>query len=212
MDAPWARWRIDSPLEFRVRLLGNAGALGERVTAALTNALSAGIGKGHVPVVLEAGEWQPGSMTFEANGAPLPQRLLLQLRTPLRLVRAKRERRSLSLTDLARDLSFRAAVWAHYHQGLEWPPPWTFIQEEAASARVVEGDIRCVRFVRYSARQRRVIPMIGLLGWAELDGVGPALARLLRLGAVSGAGKGASIGLGRLKVLDLGELGRYGER
>jgi hypothetical protein len=136
------------------------------------------------------------------GGAPREALVKIELRTPLRLVRRKQPLRSFSFDELVRDLNFRLAVWGSCHQGLPWAPRWTFLAEDARAARPLADDTRWVSFSRYSASQRREIPLGGLVGSITFEGVTPRLLALLRAAEVMGAGKGGTIGLGRLVVTE----------
>jgi hypothetical protein len=203
IQAPWRRWHPAEPLRFRLVLLGRAACEREALTGALQDALPQGVGASRVPLHLARAEWRSRSLADAAGGNAGETdgaRVTLDLLSPLRLVRKGTERERFCLDDLVRDLNFRVAVWGHYHQGLSWAPPWAFLREDAARCRVVDEDVRLARFRRYSGRQRRAIPLRGLLGRVELESVSARLLSLLRAGEVSGCGKGTSIGLGCIRV------------
>lgn len=128
------------------------------------------------------------------------QGLVLELLTPLRLMSRGAALREFDLAALARDLSRRVAALGHYHGGLPWPAPWAQVAEEAAAARATPVRLRWIDAHRYSARQGRRITLGGLVGDVRIEGVGPALGRLLEAGAVVHAGKGTSMGFGQLAL------------
>jgi hypothetical protein len=101
---------------------------------------------------------------------------------------------------LVRDLNFRIAVWGCAYQGLPWAAAWTFLQDDAKAARVRVPQAEWVDFRRYSGRQARSLQLGGLLGSIEIEGASEELRLLLEAGCVCGAGKGASIGLGRMLI------------
>jgi hypothetical protein len=217
--AGWGRWRAEEPLRFQILLLGEAARHRGVVTEALRRALAGGTGSSRLAMRLLRAEWREGG--FGKNGERGPTVLegargndggssipgsaprtgvTLELLTPLRLLREKIELRRFDLPALARNLGFRLAAWGHHHQGLPWPATWRSVLDDAAQTRVAAADVRWVRFRRWSSRQRRAIPMGGLLGRVEIDGATPALVRLLRTAQVCGAGKGPSVGLGRIRL------------
>jgi len=200
IDAPWGFYEPGEPLRFTVVLLGAAAALRDLVAEAIGVGFAKGIGPGLHPVSVAPLGWQDRSAAVTGEGDSGECRLRITLLSPLRLVRDKRELASFDLGSLVRDLGFRLAVWGHYHQGMEWPAPWRFLLEDAQDVRVACPDVRLVSFHRYSGRQGRAIPLKGLLGTIVLAGVSPDLALLLRAGEVCGIGKGASIGLGRIRI------------
>jgi len=201
IDAPWSMYEPGGPLRFRMVLLGDAGALRDTVTEALIAGFVDGMDESRCPVSLVPGAWRDGRLGAAAETSGGAFRMVLT--SPLRLVRRKKELAEFDLGAVVRDLGFRLAVWGCHHQGLEWPAPWRFLQDEAAAVRVTAAQVRQVSFHRYSGRQERVIPMKSLLGTVDLEGVSPDLTLLLHAGEVCGLGKGPSIGLGRIT---LGEL------
>lgn len=203
IDAPWEMYEPGKPLRFRMILLGEAANLRGAVTEALSAAFMPGA-RGLLPTAPSvASAWQEGGAADSgARAFPLSARISVRIdfTTPVRIVREGKELEAFDLGSLVRDASFRLATWGHYHQGLEWPDPWRFLQDDAVAVRAVEQDIGLVRFRRYSGRQNRAIPMKGLLGWIRLAGVSADLALLLSAAALCGLGKGASIGLGRIRL------------
>jgi len=206
VQADWEpAWRAGDRLVFSVCLLGRAVDHARDVARALEVSFAAGVGSGRVRMamvrcLLSRGGLEGPDPAGSRGGDPVPGHVRIELRTPLRLVRQKQPVRRFSLEELARDLNFRLAVWGSHHQGLPWAPRWVFLAEDARAARVVADDTRWVSFARYSATQRRAIPLGGLLGRVTLEGVTPRLLALLRAAEVMGAGKGGTIGLGRVRV------------
>lgn len=206
IDAPWKFYEPGAPLRFRVILLGDASLLRDTVTEALIEGFIGGVGPGSSLVSVVPRGWRDGrfgAVETDSTAEPVGRRLRILMVSPLRLVRNKKELATFDLESVVRDLGFRLAVWGHYHEGLEWPAPWRFLQDDAHAVRVTASDVRQVSFHRYSGRQDRVIPMKGLMGTVDLSGVSPDLALLLRAGELCGVGKGASIGLGRIRITDI---------
>jgi hypothetical protein len=207
VDAGWEAWEAGGPLRFAIYLFGRAAGHASSVTAALEAAFGRGVGPDRtrmesIRCTLTAGhladQHAVGLLSGDASAGARGVRL--ELRSPLRLVRRKQAIKGFCLSDLVRDLNFRVAVWGAHHQGLPWAPCWPFLAADAQAARVVADDTRWVTFTRYSATQRRAIPLGGLVGTVTLAGVSPRLIALLGAGAVAGGGKGGAIGLGRFDV------------
>ncbi|MFQ6103892.1 MAG: CRISPR system precrRNA processing endoribonuclease RAMP protein Cas6 [Candidatus Glassbacteria bacterium] len=206
VDAPWKWWSLGEELSFRVILLGKARSYRESIEKSLLFAFAKGAGKEGWRKGLVSNGWknlEASSLVsdFRDDTKKGTKRCVqMRMMTPLRLVRKKRELRSFDFLSLVRDLSFRISVWGSLHQGQPWPPVWWFLFEEAKTVRVSRVDVRGITFARFSSRQKRVIPMQGLVGEVELENLTPSLFLLLRMGEVSGSGKGSSIGLGRIKA------------
>lgn len=198
-------WRPGDPLRFALCLLGRAEDHARDVARALEVSFGAGVGSARVPMAMvrclnSRGRLEGPEVTGSGGSDVARGIVRVELRTPLRLVRKKQPVRRFSLEDLVRDLNFRLAVWGSFHQGLPWAPRWALLAEDARAARVLADDTRWVSFVRYSGSQRRAIRLGGLLGSVTLAGVTPRLLALLRAAEVMGAGKGSTIGLGRVRV------------
>lgn len=209
VQAPWAAWRPRDPLRFGLCLLGRAVDRAREVGRALELSLAAGVGRARVRMTMArcllSRGWLEEPELPEAHCGDAPGGTVkVELRTPLRLVRKKQPMERFSLEELVRDLNFRLAVWGAHHQGLEWAPRWAFLADDARAVRVVADDTRWVPFSRYSATQRRSIALGGLMGSVTLEGVTPRLLALLRAAEVMGAGKGGTIGLGWIKVKEMG--------
>jgi hypothetical protein len=190
----------------RIHLLGRAALLRGAVADGLAKGFGGGVGSGRTPwetTLLSWQQWQGDKHVAACagvRGSAAPGRFTLRLRSPLRLVRNKLELREFDLRSLVRDLAFRLAVWGHFHEGLEWPEPWSFVDDEAAAVRIDRSELRWQEVPRYSGRQRREIPQGGLIGFVELSDVSFHLRLLLEMAQACGAGKGVSSGLGRLRV------------
>ncbi len=197
VDVAWQKWREDvSHRRFRIFLLGSAADRAE----AFLQVLRAGAGR-RLQLLDAFTRSFPPALFLEERSPQGPVRVAL--RTPLRLVRQRRVLESFDLRTFVVNLCLRIAVWGHYFQGMDWPAPWRFLEQEAGRIRVITGSLRLVRFERFSARQGRRIPLAGLLGSVVLRQVSPQLFALLKAGEICGVGKGATIGLGRISVRTL---------
>ncbi len=203
--APWTA-TTNAPLRFAIILLGRHEEQASPVTTAIEAGFSEGVGRRRIPHRLQRATWSHHTISTASSSLVY---LRLELETPVRILRKKKERRRLLLDDLVRDILFRTAAWGHHHQGLPWLAPPPFLATDTTAATVALTEERFVTFARYSGRQRRVIRLGGLLGTLSLRNVSPELGLLLRAGLVCGVGKGGSIGLGSIKI---GEpSGRSGE-
>jgi hypothetical protein len=201
IDAHWSLCEWGTPLRFRVHLLGHAADHRRVVEDALIEGFVEGTADA-CPVSLAVRGWsecQTRDVVSNVGAGTAIERLRISMLSPVRLLRQKKALDTFDLASVARDLMFRISVWGHYHEDLEWPQAWRFLQEDAAAVRIKDTDVCLVSFHRYSGRQDRVIPMKGLLGTVEIERVSPELALLLRFGEICGIGKGASIGLGRMQ-------------
>ncbi|MDR7491963.1 MAG: CRISPR system precrRNA processing endoribonuclease RAMP protein Cas6 [Armatimonadota bacterium] len=201
---PWGAAAVEPgnlfALDFAV--VDPEGALAPLVEEAVGRAAADGLGRARAVARVVASEPRPSMADELARWAgETAERLRLRLVSPLRLRRGGVLLRGFALRALARDLSLRLAALGHYHGGLPWPAPWTEALAEAERAGVAEARTRWLEGVRYSARQGREIVTGGLVGEVCLEAVGPTLRQLLAAGTVLHAGKGASMGLGRLELM-----------
>jgi hypothetical protein len=203
LDAgPWQAQRLRSGERFTLGItaVGRDPALADVIAEALVRGAAGGLGRRRSRARLVATISRPGLQeSVLASGVAPTATVRIRLLTPLRLKRGGAILRRLDLQALARDLCLRLAALGHYHGGLPWPAPWADAVEQAGSARVTSST-RWVEAMRYSARQQREIVTGGLMGEVHIEGAGRDLRRLLAVGSVLHAGKGASMGLGELGV------------
>jgi hypothetical protein len=212
--APW-RERVvapGEPFEIALVIVGRGTGLMDVVARAIERAARQGLGRARVAADYEGAVEAVGLARLgplnqplvPAPGADARHDLRLHIRTPLRLKGRGTYVRDLDIDTLVRDLSFRVAALGHYHGDLPWPAPWAELAGDTAAVRIGTVALRWVDASRYSARQRRSVVLGGLMGTAELHGVGPSLARLLAAGTVLHAGKGTSMGFGQIAIEALG--------
>jgi hypothetical protein len=210
------------PLEFDLLLIGQAVDLQTYVLLAVERMAASGLGVSRSPFELVRAEAPaPGGgrlILFQGNratGLAAPPsfclgpdglgsleegRATIRLLTPLRL----QERGHLSET-----LDFRALTLAMLRRTLElaWfhvpgaEVDWTFrpLLDRAAAVGAIP-DLAWHDWDRYSNRQQRKVTLGGLLGTLELEGDLAPLAPLLRAAEILHVGKGATLGLGRIRV------------
>ncbi len=198
----WERRRVAAGERFNVAfaVVTADASLADYVAEALALGAARGLGRerGRASVVESCSlDGLEGDLAPDRASAG---RVELTLLTPLRLKRRGALLRRFDLAALARDLSLRLAALGHYHGGLAWPAPWMEAIAQAERATTT-ARTRWVEGVRYSARQAREIVVGGLVGRVQIEGTGPDLVRLLRVGAVLHAGKGTSLGLGQMEIV-----------
>lgn len=208
------------PLTFDLLLIGRAADFQPYALLAVERMATSGLGARRTRFELARAEaWAPdGSRRLlftegRATASPPPppslparngidpHRATLRLLTPLRI----KERGHLADT-----LRFRSLVFAMLRRTLElaWfhvpgaPINWTFrplldrASEIHMTSQVVWQD-----WERYSSRQQRKVTLGGLLGTLEIEGeIDADLAGLLRTAEIFHVGKGATFGLGKIKV------------
>jgi hypothetical protein len=191
-------WREGEPLAFGIVLLGRASSARPHVDRAVQWIAATGL-PGHRidPPSWAAGRLDIGKL-MELDGAG--RAVTLEFTTPVRLVRRGEPLRDVSLEDVVRDLAFRAQAWATHHEKHPCGDLWAALESDVRSAVVVRTRLRWSDSQRHSSRQSRLVPTGGVLGAVELDAVTPRLAAFLRLAVVSGIGKGATSGLGRVRI------------
>ena len=157
------------------------------------------------PIYVPGGDFTPGPVAAPPLAPTVPQRVVLQFLTPLRLtgdgrlVSQDRFRFSLLFSSLLRRISLLTAF--HTDDPLE-----TDFAGLTQAARTVELDrvrLRWHEWARYSSRQDALIQMGGLVGEIELSGAGlEPFWPYLWLGQWTHVGKGAVMGLGRYRIAD----------
>ena len=209
------------PLCFDLLLFGQATALAAHALLAVERMARGGLGAHRHPFVLDKagggllnGGWQEiykegRPSPALANVAPrLPSetpvgegRITLHFLTPTRLqVRGQ----------LQEEPGFRALVFAMLRRTLElaWfhlpgaEIDWRLrpLLDRAAHVKITSSGLRWQEWQRYSNRQQRKISLGGFVGTMDLEGDLSPFGPLLRTAEVLHLGKGATFGLGRVKV------------
>ena len=210
-------------LRFAVTLFDQAVDHVPHLVVAIDDAASRGLGSRSSPFELVRVEavdssgarrtvHEPGGALAEVEIEPLNRLLAdrpvadevtLELLTPTRLVSDGRLTRRPALPALVRSLAFRALAMLHVHAGVEADLDVVGLTELAEGGRIEGSDLRLVRLSRHSSRQKRTIPLDGVVG--RITYVGEpvkALFPLLHAGEVLRAGKGTIFGLGRYRIVD----------
>ena len=154
----------------------------------------------------EEGRWAsstPAPAPAQTVPATLPddERLSLELLTPLRLFRDERRLEEFRFRELAFRMLRRVLELAFFHvpdAAISWEiRP---LLELADRIEIVTQATRAVDWQRYSQRQQRSMSLGGLIGRLDLRGELAPFADLLRTAEVVHTGKGATFGLGWMRI------------
>jgi hypothetical protein len=207
------------PLELDLILIGQAAELQAYALLAIEQMAAAGLGRHRVPFALDraealtaGGSWQ----TVFAAGRVQTPGLLSPLLPPQQGPAERARLRFLTPTriklrrQLAQEVDFRSLVFAMLRRVLELAHvhvpgaaiDWNFrpYLDQADSVRVTAADLRWHDWQRYSNRQERSMTLGGFAGTLEVEGDLAPFAPLLRAAEILHVGKGATFGLGRLRI------------
>ena len=194
-------------------LIGRAVRYAPYLVWALSEAARDGIGEARVRLTLQAvhlleeGRWrtlEPGPMPpLPASGVPPsapPRRVRLRFLTPLRIVRDGRvlRERELTFSAFLRSMLRRASLVHYFHGARELDLDFRALAEASEGVSWEPERLAWVELWRHSSRQRRRVPLHGIVGSVCVDG--PAVAPFwpfVVLGSVIHAGRAATMGLGR---------------
>lgn len=210
-----------APLCFDLLLFGQAADLAPHALLAVERMARGGLGFQRLPFVLDkagAGLPQGGWQEIYKDGRPSPaladvrprlpseapvgeERITLHFLTPTRLQLRGRVQEEPTFRALVFLLLRRTLELAWFHvpgAGIDWH--LRPLLDRASEVNVVASDLRWQEWQRYSNRQQRKISLGGFVGQMELEGDLSPFASLLRAAEVLHVGKGATFGLGRVKV------------
>jgi hypothetical protein len=156
--------------------------------------------------------WEPG---FRAGERPWPDRVppllpaprplgdaaTLRFLTPTRLKADRRLVARPTFRDLVFRMLRRTLEIAHFHvpgAALDWE--FHPLLERASAVRVVAADLAWLDWERYSNRQQTSMRLGGFVGAMQLAGDLAPFAPLLAGAEILHVGKGATFGLGRVRV------------
>lgn len=212
------------PLCFDLLLFGQATDLAPHALLAVERMARGGLGAHRFPFVLDkAGAGLPngGWQEIYKEGRPSPalanvtprfpsespvggRRITLTFLTPTRLqVRGRLQEepgfRNLVFLLLRRTLEL---AWFHLPTPQKAEIDWHLrpLLDRASHVSVITSGLRWQEWQRYSNRQQRTIALGGFVGTMELEGDLAPFGPLLRAAEVLHVGKGATFGLGRVKV------------
>jgi hypothetical protein len=216
------------PLEFDLLLFGQALDLQAYALLAVERMAAAGLGRQRFPFELARVEAQEPSGSWRTvldNGRPagsgpsgssalgpcLPPaelqatRARLHFLTPTRLKVNHRLAPAVDFRSLLFLLLRRTLEIAHCHvPGAQ--PDWNLrpLLQQADAVRVADSRLTWRDLERYSNRQKQKTPLGGFTGTLDLEGDLAPFAAPLRTAEVLHVGKGATFGLGRVRVEILG--------
>jgi len=218
-----AEWQQRQIVQERVgvTLMGDGCTSWPYVLQALREAGERGVGRESVPMRLRdiEQETQPGSGFWESiwqeqegvhpfepripNAGPCPKILRLRLETPVRLrLRQQLVRpESLQPEQFLAAIERRVAVLTKLHAGRVARPEERSAARWAERTRELDRRLHWQDWERYSNRQKRKVPMGGIVGeWVWEVGENWDGWALLWLSQWLHVGKGTSMGLGRFRV------------
>lgn len=200
-------------------LFGHARAHAGQVISALSAAGLAGLGRQRKIYRLrtvecfqsQEGGWQPWQAADAAPPAMLPivpplpaQPIVIRLLTPTHLRQRGQDIRPDRFTFDAwfGNLLRRLFTIARYY-GEGWPISVESIhdlQAEARTVRCTPQNLQWVSTNRYSARQRRETPLVGIIGLLRLDEVPAPLWKILWYGQWVHSGRATMFGQGQYRI------------
>lgn len=198
-------------------LVGRAVDLFPYVFVALDQLGRSGLGRERVPfqmveVIAEGGHcvWHhercrrlqiPPFIELDLRpGASRVETFRLQLLSPTRVVVNGRLAESPELVDLVKNLSRRVFLLRYFHCGGSTTQISNDFITAAQATRCLERKLRWDDWERFSGRQKRRVPIGGVVGSMVLEGDFGLLQPLLTAGQFVHVGKNTSFGLGKFAV------------
>jgi len=187
---------------FDVLVFGTASERSQVVIDAMVDGLSRGLGPDRVAFSAEC-EWTRAE-TVELSGHSVGADVSLDFPLPLRLQQEGHLTTDLQPEIVVRALLERISALVRVWQGESVTLPFRQIVDQASELQVKRSRTQLLRMSRLSGRQRKRIPLDGMVGnlvWgggAVLDALWP----LLRAGQLVHVGKGCVFGLGRMMAAD----------
>jgi hypothetical protein len=135
---------------------------------------------------------------------PVPDRLTLEILTPLRI---KRDNHLVTparfrFADLFGTLLRRISLLSHFHTDHPLEADFVRLTTRVAEVRHHKPRLQWYDWTRYSSRQETPLDMGGIIGQFDLHGADlTEFWPYLWLGQWTHAGKGATLGLGRYRIL-----------
>ena len=203
-------------------LLGRAQQYLPYVIHALAKAGEQGLGKKRQPFMLKAVQqatnadlsswediYQVGQPLMPRPGSqpvlqPLPASVGIEIQTPLRLRRNEQHvtPEAFRFADLFGSLLRRISLLTYFHTDTPLETDFAGLTQRARSVRLIEPVLRWRDWTRYSSRQQTTLEMGGIVGRFQLDGAEIAeFWPYLWLGQWTHAGKAATMGLGRYRIV-----------
>lgn len=192
---------------FSLRRAGEAG-IGPRRTRFRLLRVEQRCAQGLRSVYQEGGGLEPVPVTVP-EPPPVPASVRVHVETPLRLKRDGRiiDAHELRFSDLFGSLLRRISMLTYFHTDTPLETDFRGITRLARAVEFQGVDLRWHDWSRYSSRQERAVPMGGVIGSIDLDGQDlQPFWPFLWLGQWTHAGRGASMGLGRLRLEPMASL------
>jgi len=214
-----------SELEFGLRLFGRAIDLFPYVAYSLIELGKEGLGRDRLKFDMMAINQVSQSITVFSNSsnrlgalkkeavcidiAPINvSQLKVEFITPFRLRVGGREARRVTFCDLIRAAIRRLSIMTHFYGSpLAEALDTSELLRGCDDVKAVADDTEWFEFGRYSGRQKRKVPMGGLIGNMSFGGNLSKYLPLLELAQVTNLGKATSFGFGRFKVSSDDKLG-----
>lgn len=196
-------------LPFEIVLVGRSVRYAAQVESAVDRMVRDGLGRARVR--FDLGRSADGdapavaiSTDLKAPRAAVTDALELEFLTPTHVLRDGQPVGSdgrLPFQVLARALLRRLSALALSHCDARVELDFPVLVDRAGTVSQTGGDLRFVRFGRYSARQGRRVPQAGFVGRVRYAGAAlSAFARVLVLGELLHVGKGTTCGMGRYRI------------
>ncbi len=221
-------YRPNTIMTLDITLMGTCTRFFPVIRQTLLRAQTSGIGTSRNPFHIQAMKllrpsgWQPLSlaphdvpMVFETtplhewigNDRKEPGGLQVEFLTPLRLRRKGRYLNALDLPFMLAGLARRLeAVDVIFNEGKSLgKSAWKALEENFSTRVEVVGELNWRDQSRYSNRQKKRVPQGGLVGKVTLPSVSPWLHWWFAAAEHVHVGKGASMGLGSVKIRSIGE-------
>lgn len=128
----------------------------------------------------------------------------IAFRTPARITVGGRIAKTPTLLDVVKALARRVFLLRHFHCGRGEEPVSDRFLDAARAARCLETRLHWHDADRYSTRQKRRVPIGGVMGRMVFEGDFGILEPLLRAGEYVHVGKNATFGLGKFVVSEGG--------
>jgi hypothetical protein len=205
-------------VSLQVTLVGRSAGHAAYVVRALQEAAAAGLGPDRLALELRTLGAMPMDRPLDPASAaagglelrptpppvpPCPTAVEVELVTPLRLQREGRlvGAETFAPADLLRNLVRRVSMLRYFFTDRPLEADFPLLRELALGLPAEAAALRWVDLVRRSSRQDMVMRMGGIVGRFRLPiGSAQPLWPFLWLGQWIGAGKGATMGLGQLRL------------
>ncbi len=147
---------------------------------------------------------QPFTLTAPARPTTTPTQVVIELLTPLRIQRQNRPlgQQELNATELLMALIRRVTLLEEALGEGYQPPDFAALQQQSEAIEW-RSDLRWRDLFRYSNRQRRKIPLGGLMGTLELSGDLAPFIEALVVGQWCHIGSNTPFGLGGYRLVGL---------